>query len=172
MKIITKWNNWHNASTAQTSIVDNCTNGVYFFSANAFGLKGKLPGGKHSWCSIKEDNNWTTLEITDIETIEVQQANIIKCTSYDKYVKQVIISDRNPGTVWFGNGPTIIAYSKNTQDLQFNRILFPYTISDIKLYKNNCNTYLSYLLWASNIDLKLNYIGFKSCKHWDKIYNV
>lgn len=172
MRITTKWNSWRNASIVQTSIVDNCPDGVYFFSANAFGIKGKIPGGKHSWCSIKEDSAWTTLEITDIETIEVQQASIIECDSYDRYVRQVIISNRNPGTLWFNNPPTIIAYSKNIQDLYYNRKLFPYNISSIRLYRNNCNTYLSYLLWATNIDLKFSYIGFKSYKHWDKIYNV
>ena len=168
----TKWNNWRNASIEPTNIVDNTVNGIYFFSANAFGLKGKLPGGKHSWCSVKEDSSWTTLEITDIETVEFQKANIIKCSFYDKYAKQVIVSDRNPGTLWFNNNPSIITYSTNIQDLLLNKDFFPYKSVDIKLHKNNCNTYLSYLLWAANIDLKLNYIGFKSYKHWNKLYNV
>jgi hypothetical protein len=152
--------------------VDNAEDAVYFFSANAFGLKGRLPGGKHSWCSIKENNSWTTLEITDIETIEFQEANILECSSYDKYAKQVIVSDRNPGTMWFGSAPSIISYSKNIGDLLLNKEIFPYKALDIKLYKNNCNTYLSYLLWTANVDLKLKYIGFKSYTHWDKLYNV
>lgn len=172
MLITTKWNNWRKASIEQTNIVDNAKDGIYFFSANAFGIKGKLPGGKHSWASIRENNTWTTFEITDIETIEIQNSNIIECSSYDKYAKQVIVSDRNPGTMWFGNTPSIILYSKNIQDLLLNKTFFPYKDSDIKLYKNNCNTYLSYLLWAANINLNLNYVGFKSYKYWDKLYNV
>lgn len=172
MIITTKWNNWRNASIKQTELVDNTKDGVYFFSANAFGLKGTIPGGKHSWCSVKDGSSWTTLEITDIETIEFQKAKIIACNNSDKFTKQVIVSDRNPGTMWFGNNPSIIAYNKNSIDLFFNKELFPYKVQNIKLYKNNCNTYLSYLLWTANIDLSLKYIGFKSYKHWDKFYNV
>ena len=172
MIITTKWNNWRNASIKQTNIVDNAKDGIYFFSANAFGLKGKLPGAKHSWCAIKEHSTWTTLEITDIETIEFQKANIISASIYDKYAKQVIVSDRNPATMWFNNTPSIILYSNNYQDFLINRHLFPYKAINIKLYKNNCNTYLSYLLWAAQINLNLNYIGYKSYKHWDNYYNV
>lgn len=172
MRITTKWNNWRNASIEPTSIVDNCSDGVYFFSANAFGLKGKLPGGKHSWCSIKENNCWTTFEITDIETIEFQKARIIKCTTLDKHTKQIIVSNRNPATLWFGNMPKVLAYSTAVEDLLLNSEIFPYNIKNIKLHKNNCNTYFSYLLWACNLKQKFNYIGFKSYNYWDKVYNV
>lgn len=172
MITITKWNNWRNASIQETNIVDNCADGVYFFSANAFGLKGKIPGGKHSWCSIRENSTWTTFEITDIETIEVQDAKIIKATSLDKQIKQIIVSNRNPATTWFGNKPKLIYYSPAINDISLNMLLFPCKINYIKLYKNNCNTYFSYLLWACNIKLNLKYIGFKSYKYWDKLYNV
>lgn len=169
----TKWNNWRNASIAQTTVVDNAPNGIYFFSANAFGLKGKLPGGKHSWAAIKEDSGWTTIEVTDIETLEFQGAVCLnKPASLNKYTKQVLISNRNPGTLWFGNKPSVIHYCKDIIDFKWNTALFPYKCDSIKLYKNNCNTYLSYLLWASNSNMSFSYVGFKSYKYWDKFYNV
>jgi len=167
-----KWNSWRNASIAETSIADNLPNGTYFFSANAFGLKGKLPGAKHSWCSIKSNTGWVTMEVTDIETVEFQKANIISCTTYNKQTKQVVVSDRNPATLWFGNTPKLIYSSVLPENITGNKKYYPYILSSIKLYKSNCNTYFSYLLWVHNINLKLNYIGFKSYKHWNKIYNV
>lgn len=172
MIITTKWNNWRNASIAQTNIVDNAKEGLYFFSANAYGLKGKLPGGKHSWASIKHIGGWITLEISDLETLEVQQATCLVKKYTDKTRRQVVVSDRHPGTLWFGNTPEVVHYTQNTLDFEYNTMLFPYILDDIKLRKNNCNTYLSYLMWASNSKKHLNYIGFKSYEFWDKFYNV
>lgn len=169
----TKWNNWRNASIEQTNIVDNAANGLYFFSANAFGIKGKLPGGKHSWAAIKEDSGWTTIEITDIETLEFQGAKYTNTPiSFDKFTKQVLVSNRDPSTLWFGSMPKVIHYCEDTIDFKWNTTLFPYRCDKIRLYKNNCNTYLSYLLWASNSNISFSYVGFKSYKHWDKVYNV
>lgn len=173
MKITTKWSNWRKASISKTNIVDNAVNGVYFFSANAFGIKGMLPGGKHSWASIKEGSIWTTIEITDIETLEFQGAKYINIPKYyDKTKKQVLVSNRDPSTMWFGNTPSVIHYSSNISDFKDNLAYSPYSCNEIKLYKNNCNTYLSYLLWASNSNVSFNYIGFKSYKYWDKLYYV
>lgn len=172
MIITTKWNNWRNASIAKTNIVDNAKDGIYFFSANAFGLKGKLPGGKHSWAAIRAGSSWFTIEITDIETIEFQNANIVFSQNSDKYASQVIISDRDPSTMWFGNKPEVLHYSSKVFDFTSNMMYFPYPGKNIKLYKNNCNTYLSYLLWASNSRKHFKYIGFKQYNYWNKYYDV
>jgi hypothetical protein len=173
MTIITKWNNWRKYSIVKTSIVDNAEDGIYFFSANAFGIKGKLPGGKHSWVSIKNSLGWTTYEITDIETLEVQGARYINTPVHlDKTIKQILVSNRDPSTLWFGNVPKVIHYCKDSIDFKWNTTLFPYSCDKIQLHKNNCNTYLSYLLWANNSKTTFRYIGFKSYKYWDKFYNV
>jgi hypothetical protein len=169
MTTIIKWNNWRNASIEKTNIIDDVQPGIYFFSANAWGLKGKLPGGKHSWAAVY-NGSWATYEVTDLETIEVQgaTASVYGHQVYNK--RQVIISNRDPRTMWFGNKPTLIEYSKNVQGLYTRLFADPYPEEDVKLYKNNCNTYLSYLLWATGIDKKLNYVGFKNYEYWEKYY--
>jgi hypothetical protein len=76
-------------------------------SANAWGLKGKLPGCKHSWIASFDGAKWKTYEITDLETVDIQQGTVLYAGYTDKMLKQLIVSNRHPGTKWFGNMPKL-----------------------------------------------------------------
>ena len=114
--IITRWNrhsDWRNADISETDVLNSIkTPATCFLSANAFGLKGKIPGGKHTWIATFNGTYWKTYEITDIETIEVQKARMFYAehvTQDDWKRRQLIISNRDPSTVWFGNQPRLDA---------------------------------------------------------------
>lgn len=169
MTTIIKWNNWRNASIEQTDVIKDVKPGIYFLSANAWGLKGRLPGGKHSWAAIF-DGSWTTYEITDLETIEVQGATALSYEYADYTRPQVIVSDRDPRTLWFGNKPSLIEYSTNVKDFHTKGTKNLYKNKKVLLYKNNCNTYLSYLMWTAGVNKRLKYVGFKNYEYWEKYY--
>lgn len=173
--IITKWSNlsnWREADISKTSLVDHITDpGVYFFSANAWGIKGKLPGGKHSWVSIFDGVGWKTLEITDIDTIEVQKANILYAELGDTKAKQLIISDRHPATKWFGSDPELIHSLPDISAVD-ETCLSMYKHGEVKLLTNNCNTLASFIMWACKEDKRFRYVGYKSGKYWNRRYNT
>lgn len=167
MTITTRWNkllpDWRDADTRRTGIVDFVRlPNTCFFSANAWGLKGKLPGGKHSWVSEFDGLSWKTFEITDIETIEVQKANVLYAASKDYQKRQLIVSDRDPSTMWFGNRPRLEAIHP------WRGIGNECPFEDSYLLYNNCNTYVSYVAWRHKFKLILPYIGFKEYEYWEK----
>ena len=74
MTIITRWNSlfdWRLADISKTNILDSVSSPMTcMLSADAWGLKGKLPGCKHSWIASFDGNKWKTYEITDLETVK------------------------------------------------------------------------------------------------------
>lgn len=166
---ITRWNrhsDWRNADISETDVLKSIkTPATCFLSANAFGLKGKIPGGKHTWVATFNGTYWKTYEITDIETIEVQKARMFYAehvTHDDWKRRQLIISNRDPSTVWFGNQPRLDAI------FPYRKIVHGYPKNDrFNLITNNCSTYLSYIAWAYCFDFSFPYIGFKPKEYWD-----
>lgn len=165
--ITTRWNkfsDWRDADISKTNVLKHIKlPATCFLSANAWGLKGKLPGGKHSWIAEYNGYTWKTFEITDRETIEIQQANILFCERDNYTERQLIVSDRDPSTLWFGNQPRLdgIFNWKGIEEY------YPLN-TNINLAFNNCNTYLSYIAWRYHFKLKLPYIGFKDKSFWEK----
>lgn len=166
MPITIRWNNlfdWRFADTGKTDILkDNANPGTYILSAKAWGLKGKLPGARHCWLTNFDGKSWRTFEITDIETVEVQRANIIYAEYKDPCRLQLIVSDRDPGCLWFGNIPRI-DYSGNLIDIDYR--YYPMNLNT-NLVSNNCNTFISYIVWKYNLQFNKRYIGYKNSDFW------
>lgn len=175
-KTIIKWNrrfNWRYASTEKTNIVDHVTeNGVYFFSANAWGIKGKIPGGKHSWVALFFNGEWLTLEITDLETIKVQKATPIFVDHNNLSQKQLISSNRHPATMWFGNTPELIFFSPNIDSFLKNQQIYHYVHGKPNIITNNCNTFISFVMWLCEENKIFHYVGYKTNKYWNRKYRV
>lgn len=169
MPIITKWNrlsDWRYADISDTGILSNASApSTYILSSPSWGLKGLLPGARHSWVASFNGLSWKTYEITDLETVEVQGANVLYAKYADCQIKQLIVSDRNPSTLWFGNKPKI--------DHKFNYVeicanSYPCNI-DVDLIFNNCNTFTSYIAWKYKLDYKPRYVGFKNKNFWNEL---
>jgi hypothetical protein len=146
---------------------------VYYLHARAWALKGWL-GGTHSWItfwSAKHDK-WLVVENSDIETIEVQSANILwirENTGY--YDRSPLICDRIPDAKWFGTIPIIVGKDKCSFDYDdIVRICENYPFFDFNLITRNCNTFISFIV--SELDLNISRpirsYGFKSKKFWRK----
>ena len=166
MTIITRWNSlfdWRLADISKTNILDSVSSPMTcMLSADAWGLKGKLPGCKHSWIASFDGNKWKTYEITDLETVNIQQGSIIYAKYLDKSLKQVVVSDRYPATKWFGNIPRLDYVGKFT-DIDLTDYPMNYNID---LVTNNCNTFVSYAAWKYNLPVDGRRIGHKSNKFW------
>ena len=169
----TRWNrlsDWRFADISKTDILDKATRWeTYVLSAPAWGLKGKIPGGRHSWIAkLTHDGLWRTVEITDLETLQYQNAIPIHYKYADPYSRQLIVSDRHPATMWFGNRPRVDAVF-DTTFIPFKQ-LDEYPLNkDINLLTNNCNTFVSYMAWMNFWELDLPYIGFKQPEYWEKV---
>lgn len=165
---ITRWNksfDWRHADISDTGILSHVKEpGTYILSANAWGLKGHLPGGKHSWVSTFDGHRWKTYEISDIETLEIQGASVFYATENNYSLRQLVVSDRNPGTMWFGNTPRI-DYSGPLISLDYQS--YPLK-TRTNLVTRNCNTFVSYVVWRHGLNFKKRYIGYKSSNFWDK----
>lgn len=174
MTIITKWNsfrNWRYADVSKTPILDDASRWkTYVLSAPAWGLKGKFPGARHSWVAKKTvEGYWRTVEITDIETLQYQGSVPIYSKYWDPYVKQLIVSDRDPSTMWFGNEPRIDGVFDTTY-IPWKFIEgYPFNNREINLFTNNCNTFVSYLACCNFWELELPYVGFKNKEYWKKV---
>lgn len=169
ISIITKWNklfDWRQADIRSTDILKDITYpGTFILSAKSYGLKGFLPGARHSWVSTFNGVSWKTYEITDIETIQVQGAKIFFADYTTKDRLQLIVSDRDPSCFWFGNEPLIDyqgAYI-NLDDLNY-----PLN-STANLITNNCNTFVSYIVFYYNLNFNKTLIGFKTSKFWREL---
>lgn len=171
MTTTTRWNklfNWRFADISKTPILDEATRwNTYVLSAPAWGLKGKLPGGRHSWIAKKtHEGQWRTVEITDLETLQYQKAIPIYHKYADPYIRQVIVSDRDPSTMWFGNMPRVDA-TFDTTFIPFSQ-LDSYPLNEkINLLTNNCNTFVSYMAWQNYWKLDLPYVGFRQPEYWE-----
>jgi hypothetical protein len=141
-------------------------NYIYYVHSRAWALKGWL-GGTHSWFVFYNDNKWLVLELTDRETIEVQNANILY--AWDNQEHSPTISDRIPDAKWFGSSPVIVGSALN--DLTYRNVVDicrNYPIKEFKLLTHNCNTFVSYIIYKLGLDIKrpLRSIGFKNKEFW------
>jgi hypothetical protein len=169
MTITTRWNNWFDwrqADISKTNILDSFSDPVTcVLSADAWGLKGKLPGCKHSWIATFDGVYWKTYEITDLETVDIQQGNVVYAGYTDKLLKQVIVSNRYPGTKWFGNLPRL-DYAGKFINIDVTDYPMNYAIN---LTTNNCNTFVSYIAWKYQFPVNKLRVGHKSNKFWQAI---
>jgi hypothetical protein len=140
--------------------------------AQAWHLKGYL-GGTHSYCTFYHDNKWLVAELTDIETLEVQNAKVIYNGAKDKE-HAPFITDRPYNAKWFGHAPYIVdsCISPTYDDILYTCKNYP--IPEFKLLTNNCNTFTSYLITTLNLKLKrpIRSVGFKNQKWWKENYNA
>jgi len=147
----------------------------YYLQAQAWHLKGYL-GGTHSYfaCHDPSRNTWFVAEITDRETLDVQGHNAIYAGTMDYYEKAPYITNRVYNSKWFGHRPYIVdsCAAVNFSDLLY--VTKKYPINEFKLLKTNCNTFLSYLIWKLDLDLKrpIRSIGFKNRQWWNKHYGL
>jgi hypothetical protein len=175
MTIITRWNklfDWRLADISRTDVLKGEVDPTktYVFSAPAWGLKGKLPGGRHSWVAKKSRyvDEWRTIEISDLETLQYQSGLWHYNKYADPYVRQVVVSDRDPTTKWFGSEPKLEGVF-DTQLIPIEQLNeYPFH-NKVSLHKNNCNTFLSYLSWRNDWQLQLDYVGYKDADYWEKL---
>ncbi len=166
--ITTKWSNifdWRYANVDSTQILSNIIEPcVCILSARSWGLKGLIPGARHSWISIYNKKKWLTFEVTDIETIEILKGNVIHSKYDNKQKLQLLESDRDPSLIWFGSTPRIEGIY-NYFDIDF--FDYPLNVNN-NLVTNNCNTFISYIVWKHGLDFNKYYVGFKKKNFWDK----
>jgi hypothetical protein len=143
---------------------------MYYIHSRAWALKGWL-GGTHSWFVFCDNDQWLVLELTDRETIEVQNANILYAWDNVGYQEHTpTLSNRIPDAKWFGSTPVIVGKSLNkTTRLEIIQICNNYPIKEFKLITHNCNTFLSYVVYKLGLDIKrpLRSIGFKTTTFWE-----
>lgn len=139
---------------------------IYYLHSRAWALKGWL-GGTHSWLTFwsKEHGKQLVVELTDPETISVQKANIIYNWSETKFQEHSpTISDRIADAKWFGSTPVVVDVADNTLSfLQIQQACAEYPNKEFRLVDQNCNTFLSYLIYKLDLKMKrpLRSIGFK-----------
>ena len=140
---------------------------VYYVHSRAWALKGWL-GGTHSWITFwsQEHNQWLVLELTDKETLDIQNANILYCRDNLKYQERSpTISDRIPNAKWFGSTPSIVGKTHNVYQYQdFVNVCKQYPVTEFKLLTQNCNTFISYVLKILKLDINRPFrsVGFKN----------
>lgn len=142
---------------------------VYYIHARAWALKGWL-GGTHSWTVFwsNEHNQWLVAEISDKETLTVQQAKILWIQPYAGLFDKVpVISNRVPDARWFGSTPIIVGSSYKTFNYyDIVAVCKEYPKKEFRLLTTNCNTFTSFLVHRLNLKIKrpLRSIGFKKWK--------
>ena len=144
---------------------------VYYVHARAWALKGWL-GGTHSWTVFwsSEHSQWVVVEISDKETLTVQQAEILWIQPYAGFFDRVpVISTRVPDAKWFGARPIIVGRSCKTFDYQdIVSACEEYPIKKFRIITDNCNTFTSYLIHRFNLKIErpLRSVGFRNKKYW------
>lgn len=147
---------------------------IYYIHSRAWALKGWL-GGTHSWFTFWSEihERWLVLELTDTETINVQNASIYWIRDNVEYREHSpVISNRINDAKWFGSIPTIVGKAKLQvlySDIERACAMYPHTQFD--LIGHNCNTFASYILYKLNLEIPrpLRSIGFKNSRYWEKI---
>ena len=142
---------------------------VYYVHARAWALKGWL-GGTHSWIVFwsEQHNHWAVVEISDKETLIIQQAKILWIQPYAGLFDKVpIISSRVPDAKWFGAKPIIVGRSPKT--FGYNDIVLAckeYPKKEFQLLTTNCNTFTSYLVHKFDLKIKrpIRSVGYKKWK--------
>lgn len=171
MTTTTKYPKWYDADISPTDVLSSIKlSAICFLSADAYGLKGKLPGGKHTWITVFNGSFWKTYEVTDMETLSVQGGYPWYGDTTSK-PRQIIVSDRDPSQKWFGSEPRldyIAPYLSQSKMVQFLND-YPKHNEYFNLLTNNCSTFTSYMAWRMGLDFSPRYIGFKSKKYWEKL---
>jgi hypothetical protein len=145
--------------------------GLYFLNARTFGLKGFL-GGSHSWITFVSDDllTHTVIEVTDVESLHIQGATSI--TEFGLFTgpteKQVIMSNRDGGQLWFGEQPSVTYIGPSNIDVLLKwTTSYPLITQRFSLFNANCNTYTSWILHLLGMNLWTG-IGCKSTLKWAK----
>jgi hypothetical protein len=145
---------------------------IYYFLARTCGFKGWL-GGTHSWMGFwsEEKKRWLVLELSDIETVSIQKANILFATTDDLFDRGPILSDRDPRQKWFGAIPRIVDQQRRTMRTRdVIEVSRRYPFSDYRLLSRNCNTFFSF----ANLELGVHFrrpfrcVGYRSKTWWEK----
>lgn len=144
----------------------------YYLHAQAWHLKGYL-GGTHSYCAFYHDHNWMVVELTDIETLTVQRAKIIY-KGTDTHAHAPFISTRPYNARWFGHRPKIVDYCHSIDYDKIINAVESYPIKKFRLLETNCNTFVSYLIAALNLNLRrpIRSVGFKNKYWWRDHYGI
>jgi hypothetical protein len=148
----------------------------YYLHAKAWHFKGYI-GGTHSWfaCYNTQHKNWLVAEVTDQETLDVQQCRTIYSGAKDITnieERAAFISDRLYNGQWFGNKVHVV---DSCPAVDYSDLLYSvkkYPIEKFELLNYNCNTFLSYLIWDLQLDLKrpIRSVGFKNTQWWNRHY--
>lgn len=147
--------------------------GFYYLQAQAWHLKGYL-GGTHSYCAFNHNQQWMVIELTDIETLEVQKADVLYHGT-DTKLHAPFISSRPYNARWFGHKPYIVdSCTNNTSYEQIVEVTKNYPLKEFNLLKQNCNTFTSYLIASLNLDLERPFrsVGFRNKQWWQKNHGI
>ena len=150
-----------------TSIVLDPTQ-FYYLQAQAWHLKGYL-GGTHSYCAFY-DKEWLVVELTDLETVAVQQAGIIY-KGTDGYEHAPFITNRPYNARWFGHTPYIVDSCSAVESSLIFEAVKNYPNKKFNVLHYNCNTFTSYLIATLGLNLKrpLRSVGFRNKSQWAKL---
>lgn len=169
MKIFRDWR-----ELDQTLVNLNFKKGyIYYVHSRAWALKGWC-GGTHAWITMwsEEYSKWIVVELTDRETITVQQGSLIWVN--DNMLLQEygpIISDRINNAKWFGSTPSIVGKAAATVSLaDLVDICQSYPLTGFNLVTRNCNTFISYVIYRLKLNIRrpMRSVGFKSKRYWSR----
>jgi len=187
---------WRCESTLSSQLLERLklekSPGMYVLSARACGWKGMFSGARHSWVSIFDGMAWTSIEITDEETLTYQKSIegddaewvCFGAPSKKNQYRVPFRSNRAPDGLWFGQEPRLEAgFSGRQLALDFLKhlddVCAKYKFKDsFTLLENNCSKFISYLLWKNNLldDAQfertggVRMIGFRDSVYWRSVY--
>jgi hypothetical protein len=185
--------NWRMHSTASSGLdhITGATGGLYLLSARTCGLKGLVPGSRHSWISVYQNGCWSTVEITDAETLSLQQAAGGRPARWKHFgapgtpsrFPAPFISDRMPDGLWFGQAPRLEWHCADPQrgaafHRQLDALCQAYRFRHkFSLTDNNCSKFVSYLLWQAGLAGRVRaqpvsspLWGFRQAPYWESLY--
>lgn len=178
MTIILEWNSvmffkdWRICDQSVIALPLLDTNRFYYMQAQAWHLKGYL-GGTHSYCTFYHNDKWLVVELTDVETLNVQNAKTVYHGALE-FEHAPFISDRPYNAKWFGHSPYIVDSCIAPEYEEIISACKNYPINKFEILTTNCNTFTSYLISTLKLNLKrpLRSVGFKNTQWWKKKYNV
>ena len=125
--------------------------GLYLLHAQAFGIKG-LAGGRHSWMVAKSGTDSLVAEITDLDTIDIQDGSVLFGAHVDNIFQRApMIVERCPNQRWFGAVPVVDCYAAGDFAV-FRKLLFecvekyPFRNIPFRIIHRNCNTFTSWVV--------------------------
>lgn len=145
---------------------------MYYLQAQAWHLKGYL-GGTHSYCTFFHEKEWLVVEMTDAETLEVQNADIryqgTICSDHAPF-----ISNRLYNAQWFGNKPYVVDKCPAVPYDKILQAVKEYPIKEFNILHQNCNTFTSYLIASMDLNLKRPFrsVGFRNKKWWKEKHGI